>query len=91
MVPKVLQNIRKKVFDQFDALGGWKKKLAYKAYHTKLENYRKYGIITHAIYDKIIFKRIILNNSKRRLSSFLKAIFFRINFCIFIIKASLIL
>ena len=58
MVPKVLQNIRKKVFDQFDALGGWKKKLAYKAYHTKLENYRKYGIITHAIYDKIIFKRI---------------------------------
>ena len=58
MVPKVLQNIRKKIFDQFNALGGWKKKLAYKAYHTKLENYRKYGIITHAIYDKIIFKKI---------------------------------
>ena len=58
MVPKVLQNIRKKIFDQFNALGGWKKKLAYKAYHTKLENYRKFGIITHAIYDKIIFKKI---------------------------------
>ena len=58
MVPKILQNIRKKIFDQFNALGGWKKKLAYKAYHTKLENYRKYGIITHAIYDKIIFKKI---------------------------------
>jgi long-chain acyl-CoA synthetase len=32
--------------------------LAYKAYHTKLENYKKYGIITHAIYDQIIFKKI---------------------------------
>ena len=58
MVPKVLHNIRKRIFDKFDSLGGWKKKLAYKAYQTKIENYRKYGIITHAIYDKIIFKRI---------------------------------
>ena len=57
-VPRVLQTIRMKVFDGFNALGGWKKKLAYKAYHTKLENYKKYGIITHAIYDQIIFKKI---------------------------------
>ena len=57
-VPRVLQTIRKKIFDGFDALGGWKKKLAYKAYRTKLENYRKYGIITHAIYDQIVFKKI---------------------------------
>ena len=34
------------------------KKLAYKAYNTKLENYQKYGIITHTIYDQIIFKKI---------------------------------
>ena len=57
-VPKVLQTIRGKIFDGFNALGGWKKKLAYKAYHTKLENYKKYGIITHALYDQIIFKKI---------------------------------
>ena len=57
-VPKVLQTIRSKIFDRFNDLGGWKKKLAYKAYHTKLENYKKYGIITHALYDQIIFKKI---------------------------------
>ena len=57
-VPKVLQTIRMKVFDGFNALGGWKKKLAYKAYYTKLENYKKYGIVTHAIYDQIVFKKI---------------------------------
>ena len=57
-VPRVLQTIRTKIFDGFNALGGWKKKLAYKAYHTKLENYKKYGIITHAIYDQLVFKKI---------------------------------
>ena len=57
-VPRVLQTIRMKIFDGFNALGGWKKKLAYKAYHTKLENYKKYGIINHAIYDQLIFKKI---------------------------------
>ena len=57
-VPRVLQTIRLKIFDGFKALGGWKKKLAFKAYHTKLENYKKYGIITHAIYDQLIFKKI---------------------------------
>ena len=57
-VPRILQTIRNKVFDGFNALGGWKKKLAYKAYHTKLENYKNYGIVTHAIYDQLIFKKI---------------------------------
>ena len=32
--------------------------MAYTAYYTKLENYKKYGIITHLIYDKLIFKKI---------------------------------
>jgi long-chain acyl-CoA synthetase len=50
--------MRTKIFDGFNALGGWKKKLAYKAYHTKLENYKKYGIITHAIYDQLVFKKL---------------------------------
>ena len=57
-VPRVLQTIRMKIFDGFNSLSGWKKKLAYKAYHTKLENYKKYGIITHALYDQLIFKKI---------------------------------
>ena len=57
-VPRVLQTIRTKIFDGFKALSPWKKKLAYKAYHTKLENYKKYGIITHAIYDQLVFKKL---------------------------------
>jgi len=57
-VPRVLQTIRMKVFDGFNALGGIKKKLAYKAYHTKLENYKKSGVITHTLYDQLIFKKI---------------------------------
>ena len=57
-VPRVLQTIRMKIFDGFNALGGWKKKLAYQAYKTKLENYKKYGIITHSFYDRVIFKKI---------------------------------
>ena len=58
VVPRVLQTIRTKIFDGFNSLSSWKKKLAYKAYHTKLENYKKYGIITHAIYDQLVFKKI---------------------------------
>ena len=57
-VPRVLQTVRKKIFDGFDALGGWKRRLAYTAYYTKLENYKKYGIITHLIYDKLVFAKI---------------------------------
>ena len=57
-VPKVLQNIRNKVFENFDKLPGWQKRLAYLAYNTKLENYKKYGIVTHAIYDFLVFRNI---------------------------------
>ena len=57
-VPRVLQTIRNKVFDGFNALDGWKKKLAYQAYNTKLENYKKTGTITHSIYDQLVFKKI---------------------------------
>jgi long-chain acyl-CoA synthetase len=58
LVPRVMQTIRAKVFENFNSLDLWKKELAYKAYYTKLENFRKYGIINHVIYDQIIFKRI---------------------------------
>ena len=57
-VPKVLQTIRNKVFDGFNKLSGWKKKLAYTAYYAKLDNYKKYGIVTHAVYDRLIFNKI---------------------------------
>ena len=57
-VPKVLQNIRNKVFENFDKLPGWQKRLAHLAYNTKLENYKNYGIVTHAIYDFLVFKKI---------------------------------
>ena len=58
LVPRVMQRIRTKVFENFNSLDLWKKELAYKAYYTKLENFRKYGIMNHVIYDQIIFKRI---------------------------------
>ena len=58
LVPRVMQTIRSKVFNTFNSLNVWQKELAYKAYYTKLENYHKYGIINHLIYDQIIFKKI---------------------------------
>ena len=58
LVPRVMQTIRAKVFNTFNSLNVWQKELAYKAYYTKLENYHKYGIINHLIYDQIIFKKI---------------------------------
>ena len=57
-VPKVLLTIRNKVFEGFNKLSGWKKKLAYTAYYTKLDNYKKYGIVAHALYDLLVFKKI---------------------------------
>ena len=58
LVPRVMQTIRTKIFDNFNSLSLWQKELAYKAYHTKLENFHKYGIINHIIYDQIIFKKV---------------------------------
>ena len=45
LVPRVMQTIRAKVFDNFNALSNWQKELAYKAYHTKLENFHKFSSI----------------------------------------------
>ena len=57
-VPRVLQTIRDKIFDGFDSLPALKKRLAYKAYQTKLENFNKYQTIFHYFYDKLIFNKI---------------------------------
>ena len=46
-----------KIFEGFKSLERSKKHFAYNAYHRKLENYKKYGIITNAINDQIEFKK----------------------------------
>ena len=53
-----MQTIRTKIFDYFNSLSLWQKELAYKAYNSKLQYYKKYGIINHIIYDSLIFKKI---------------------------------
>ena len=53
-----MQTIRIKIFDSFNSLNIFQKELAYKAYYTKLDNFRKYGIINHFIYDPLIFKKV---------------------------------
>ena len=58
LVPRVMQTIRIKIFDSFNSLNRLQKELAYKAYYTKLDNFRKYGIINHFIYDPLIFKKV---------------------------------
>ena len=58
LVPRVMQTIRTKIFDYFNSLSLWQKELAYKAYNSKLQYYKKYGIINHIIYDSLIFKKI---------------------------------
>ena len=58
LVPRVMQTIRIKIFDSFNSLNIFQKELAYKAYYTKLDNFRKYGIINHFIYDPLIFKKV---------------------------------
>ena len=58
LVPRVMQTIRTKIFDYFNSLSLWQKELAYKAYNSNLQYYKKYGIINHIIYDSLIFKKI---------------------------------
>ena len=58
LVPRVMQTIRTKIFDSFNSLNLFQKEIAYKAYYTKLENYKKYGIINHVLYAPLIFKKI---------------------------------
>lgn len=58
VVPRVLQTFRMKIFQSFDKLPGFKRRLAYKALSVKRENFRRYGVITHAFYDKVVFSQI---------------------------------
>lgn len=58
VVPRVLQTFRTKIFQTFDRLPGFKRKLAYKALSVKRDNFRRYGVITHAFYDKVVFSKV---------------------------------
>ena len=58
VVPKVLQTMKKKIFEKFNENGGFVKRLAFKAYTTKLFNFHRFGLVSHIFYDKIIFSKI---------------------------------
>ncbi len=57
-VPRVLTMFQQSITKAFGELTGCKKNLIDKALATKRENYLKTGIITHSLYDKIVFKKI---------------------------------
>ena len=57
-VPRVLQTIRAKIFDGFNKLPPLLKQMAYKALETKRENFKKYGVIHHVFWDKVVFAKV---------------------------------
>jgi long-chain acyl-CoA synthetase len=58
-VPRVLDTFRKLIFDQFSKVpAGCKKCLVEKAIKAKRDNFRDKGVITHGLYDRLIFSKI---------------------------------
>ena len=58
-VPRVLQLFRTKILDMIEKFPeGCKKNLVKKALRVKRENFRKDETLTHALYDKLVFKKI---------------------------------
>ena len=57
-VPRVFGRFYDTVMSSIEALGSFKRKLLDMALNTKVENYKKNGALTHAVYDKIIFSKI---------------------------------
>ena len=58
LVPKVLTNLRAKIMDKLNALPPFKRRIAFKAIQTKQENFERYGVVSHYVYDKIVFNQI---------------------------------
>ena len=56
-VPRVLNRIAGQIQMQMDA-PGLKGKLLTKAVHAKLENYYKTGSVTHALWDRLVFRKV---------------------------------
>eukprot|EP00347_Sterkiella_histriomuscorum_P022663 403337627 len=58
VVPRILIRVYTKVIEGIYEKGGFALKLFIKAVETKLNNLNKHGILTHPVYDKLIFKKI---------------------------------
>lgn len=56
-VPRVLNRIHQAIMAQVHA-GGVKGALLSRAINTKIENYRKTGEVTHAVYDALVFRKV---------------------------------
>ena len=57
-VPRVLQTFRAKIYESINNAPAFKRSLFMKALETKRYNFKKYGIITHSLYDKLVFSAI---------------------------------
>ena len=61
-VPRVLDKLYEKIMGTIKKINNpFKKKLIAKGIETKLYNYKHYGILTHAVYDKLVFQHIKKN------------------------------
>lgn len=56
-VPRVFQKFYELMTEKLNKLTGFKKKLAQRAIKEKLEDYDKYGKLTHPIYDLLVFNK----------------------------------
>lgn len=58
-VPRLLNTIRQLIFSEFEKLPpGCSKNLVQQALRVKKENLLKYGELTHALYDALVFKKV---------------------------------
>lgn len=58
VVPRVMQTISAKLHESFNALPRFKRNLLFKALQVKKDNYNKYGVITHAFFDKVVLSEL---------------------------------
>lgn len=58
-VPRVLNRIHQAIMAQVNG-GGLKGALLSRAINTKIEHYRKTGLVTHAVYDALVFRKVRL-------------------------------
>lgn len=63
-VPRVLNRIHQAIMAQVLA-GGLKGNLLKRAIDTKVENFKKTGAMTHALYDALVFKKVRRSASTR--------------------------
>ena len=57
-VPRILEKIYDEINNKINKMSYIETNIAKKAIKTKIKNYKEYGILTHALYDKIVFSKI---------------------------------